>query len=84
MDTSPQSADDLRESRLRSLLKAISYRITGSLTTALLILVVTGEWELALAIGAVEPVVKIIVYYLHERAWQAVPRGTIRRRFMRG
>jgi len=38
----------------------------------------TGEWRLAVAIGAVEPFVKIVIYYLHERLWQLVPRGTVR------
>ena len=75
----PTSPDDLRESRLRSFLKAVTYRVTGTLTTALLVLLLTGEWSVALAVGALEPVVKIIIYYLHERAWQAVPRGAIRR-----
>jgi len=70
---------DLRESRLRSVLKAITYRITGTLTTMGLAYAVTGEVVTALAIGSVEPVVKLVVYYLHERAWQNVPIGTIRR-----
>lgn len=70
---------NLRESRLRSVLKAITYRITGTLTTMGLAYVVTGEVVTALAIGSVEPIVKLAVYYLHERAWQYVPVGTIRR-----
>ncbi|MGB5245400.1 MAG: DUF2061 domain-containing protein [Woeseia sp.] len=69
---------DMRESRLRSILKAITYRITGTVTTALIVFFVTGEAHMAFAIGAIEPVVKIIIYYLHERAWQLVPRGTVR------
>ncbi len=77
------AAEEARESRLRSLLKAITYRITGTVTTALLVLFLTGQWSMALAIGAVEPIVKIVIYYLHERAWQLVPRGTVRRWFSR-
>jgi uncharacterized membrane protein len=73
------AAEDERESRLRSLLKAITYRITGTTTTALLVYFMTGELRLALTIGAIEPIVKIVIYYLHERAWQLVPIGTIRR-----
>lgn len=72
-----------RESPLRSILKAVTYRITGTITTALIALVVTGELTVALAIGTVEPIVKLFIYYVHERAWQLVPRGTIRRRFAR-
>jgi uncharacterized membrane protein len=70
---------ELRESHLRSILKAITYRITGTLTTALLVYFLTGNLQIALAVGAIEPLIKIVIYYLHERAWQLAPRGTIRR-----
>jgi len=69
---------DRKESRLRSLLKAASYRVVGSITTTLLAWIVTGDWKVSLSIGALEPLVKTIIYYLHERAWQQVPRGTLR------
>ena len=72
-----------RESRLRSLLKAISYRIIGTLTTASVALAVTGDATTAIAIGTVEPVAKIVIYYVHERLWQMAPRGFIRRLFGR-
>lgn len=68
-----------RESRLRSLLKAITYRITGTIATALIVLAVSGEITMAFAVGVVEPVAKIVIYYLHERAWQLVPHGGVRR-----
>ncbi len=70
---------ELRESRLRSILKAITYRITGTTTTTLLVFLMTGEWRVALAVGAIEPFVKILIYYLHERLWQLIPRGAVRR-----
>jgi uncharacterized membrane protein len=68
-----------RESQLRSVLKAVTYRITGTITTGLITYAVTGEYLTALAIGSIEPFVKLVVYYVHERAWQRVPIGTIRR-----
>lgn len=64
---------DPGESRLRSFYKAVSYRIIGTITTAAVALYVTGDASAALAIGAVEPLAKIVIYYLHERAWQALP-----------
>jgi len=67
-----------RESRVRSILKAITYRITGTITTGAIVFFVTGKFDLALAVGVVEPLAKILIYYLHERAWQLVPRGTVR------
>jgi uncharacterized membrane protein len=79
-----QSAkDDLRESHVRSLLKAISYRIIGTLTTTGLTFMVTGSARAALTMGAVEPIAKILIYYFHERIWQWAPRGTIRSLFHR-
>lgn len=80
----PISAIRERESRVRSLLKAITYRVTGTLATGTIVFGVTGDLAAALAVGFVEPIAKIIIYYLHERAWQLVPRGTIRRLFLRG
>lgn len=71
-----------RESRLRSLLKAITYRITGTITTAAIVWTVTGELAVAMAVGFIEPLAKIVIYYLHERAWQLVPRGTVRKLFL--
>lgn len=68
-----------RESSLRSLLKAITYRITGTVTTGLITYGVTGELTTALAVGSIEPFIKLIVYFVHERIWQRVPIGTVRR-----
>ena len=70
---------ELRESHLRSLLKAISYRIVGSITTWLLAWAVTGSLSVATTMGLLEPAAKMVLYYLHERAWQLLPRGTVRR-----
>jgi len=40
------------------------------LTTILIVLLFTGEIELAVAIGGVEVVAKLVIFYLHERLWQ--------------
>ena len=69
---------DLKESRLRSLLKALSWRILATLTTGVIAFVITGEMSIAIMIGSVEFVLKFIIYYVHERVWQLVPRGTVR------
>ena len=61
-----------RESRLRSLTKAITYRIVGTAATSAIAFLVTGSPQTALAIGLIDPIVKTVVYYLHERAWLRV------------
>lgn len=68
-----------QESHLRSILKAFSWRILATLTTAGIAFAVTGQIDTALLIGSVEFFMKLVIYYVHERAWQLIPRGTIRR-----
>ena len=75
--------DAYKESHLRSLLKATSWRVIATLTTTLIAYFITGEVETALTIGSIEFVLKFAIYYAHERAWQLVPRGGIRRLFYR-
>jgi len=53
----------------RHLLKTITWRIIATLTTILIVLAFTGNIELSLGAGAVEVILKMILYYLHERAW---------------
>ena len=58
-----------RDSRLRSITKAITYRIVGTIATSAIAYVVTGSPQTAAAIGLLDPIVKIVVYYFHERVW---------------
>ena len=38
----------------------------------------TGDTGKALAIGGTELITKIVLYYVHERAWARIPLGTLR------
>lgn len=69
----------LRESRLRSALKALSWRVVATSTIIVIALFTTGDIEMALEIGFIEFFIKFALYYLHERAWQLAPRGSIRK-----
>ena len=70
---------DMRESHVRSLLKAFSWRVVATFTTALIAYAITGQLDTAITIGSIEFVLKFFIYYMHERIWQILPRGTIRR-----
>jgi len=64
-----------KESHLRSILKGISWRFIATADTVLIVLLITclfGECsiESALKIGAIEFVIKLLIYYFHERIWQ--------------
>jgi uncharacterized membrane protein len=60
------------ETNLRSLLKGITWRITGTLDTILLTFIVTGQLKVAFQVGLFESVTKIALYYIHERVWNRI------------
>ena len=60
------------DSRVRALAKALTWRITATLTTVCIAFVVTGEIGVAMMIGGTEFVIKFFIYYGHERAWNLV------------
>lgn len=63
------------ESNSRSIAKAVSYRILGSLSTAFIFLMFSGNWKLSAGAGALDVVLKLGLYFLHERIWNYVPYG---------
>ena len=63
--------------RLRSLIKAITWRITASLDTFFISYIITGRFEWATSIAFFEIITKSILYYLHERGWNIVNWGRI-------
>ena len=60
---------------VRSLAKALSWRVTGSIDTILLSWLFVGDWSIAAAIGLTEVVTKMILFYGHERVWNRIPLG---------
>jgi uncharacterized membrane protein len=53
----------------RHLAKAITWRVIASLTTFLIGWIVTGSLDFGMTIGAADVLIKIVLYYFHERAW---------------
>ena len=53
----------------------MSWRIVASLTTAVLVFLFTGNVGLSLGVGFFDLVVKIVLYYVHERVWNTVAWG---------
>ena len=66
---------DKHEAHTRSLLKAVSWRVTGSVDTFVISLIVTGRIGLAGTIASIEVLTKIVLYYFHERTWAMIPWG---------
>ena len=53
----------------RHIAKTITWRIIGTLDTITIAWIITGSWEWGLTIGGIEVFTKMILYFLHERAW---------------
>ncbi|WP_235299259.1 DUF2061 domain-containing protein [Portibacter marinus] len=69
----------VEESHLRSIVKGITWRIIASTTILLITYFTTGEMDTAVKVASIEFFIKLLLYYLHERAWLMLPRGTLRR-----
>jgi adenylylsulfate kinase len=63
------------ESHKRTFLKTISWRIIATLTTMVLVFIFTRKLSLMLGVGALDVILKMMFYYLHERAWNKIKYG---------
>ena len=53
----------------RHIAKTITWRIVASTDTLIIAWVITGSWKIGGGIAIIEIITKMILYYLHERAW---------------
>jgi uncharacterized membrane protein len=67
----------LSEKPLRSIVKTVSWRITGSSATFLIAYIMTGNLAIAGVIGIIQMISNTILYYIHERIWNKVSWGRI-------
>lgn len=64
------------EKPIRSVVKAISWRVLGTIDTMLVSLYVTnGEVGTSTAIASIDFVTKMILYFFHERVWNMIKWG---------
>ena len=59
---------------IKSVMKAVSWRIVGTLDTMIISFLITGKVTVALSIGSIEVLTKTILYYFHERLWAHIHR----------
>jgi len=67
------------EKSYRSIVKTLSWRALGTIDTILISYFITGNIGMAAAIGSIELVTKMILYYFHERAWNKSSFGIIKK-----
>ena len=64
-----QEGDTSQEKVSRSLLKAISWRLVGTIDTMIIAYFITGTVSQAISIGFIEWGTKLVLYFFHERIW---------------
>jgi adenylylsulfate kinase len=63
------------ETNIRSIVKGISWRFVATTTTIIIVYVFFGRLDLAIAAGMIETVLKVGLYWAHERIWHKVRWG---------
>jgi len=64
-----------KETNKRSLVKGVTWRVVATTTTMVIVYVFFGRLDLAIATGLLESVLKIGLFWLHEKAWFKVRWG---------
>jgi uncharacterized membrane protein len=63
------------DSNSRSVVKTISWRITGSFSTFVISYLVLGSFLVAGSIATLQVIVNTLLYYIHERVWNQIQWG---------
>lgn len=69
----------IADSRKRHIIKTITWRVIGTIDTILLSWLISGNAMTGLKIGMAEVITKMVLYYLHERAWYRINFGLPKR-----
>lgn len=64
-----------KETKTRSIVKTISWRILATLTTIGLVYIFIGDTTIAFTVGGIEVFLKMLVYFIHERVWDKLKFG---------
>lgn len=64
-----------KESHTRSIVKTISWRFLATVTTMVLVYIFIGDLTIAISVGGIEVILKMLVYFLHERIWDKIKFG---------
>ena len=67
----------MKETNSRSFVKALSWRVIATTITISIAYLFTGEVAVALEIGGLDMVLKLIAYFFHERIWGNIRMGKI-------
>jgi len=65
------------DSIVRSLVKTISWRLTGTLCTFLISFIILGDITISSKIALIQLILNTIMFYIHERIWNIIKWGKV-------
>jgi len=65
----------MKDTTWRSVVKTLSWRITGSGATFLIAWFIAGNFAMASTIAMIQLVANTVLYFVHERIWNQVRWG---------
>lgn len=63
------------DSKIRSWTKSFTWRFIGIIILLPLTYIFTGKWESAAAVTLIFHVLRMVLYYFHERIWEGISWG---------
>ncbi len=67
----------MTESNTRSIVKTVTWRLTGSGATFLISYIMTGNLSVAGTIAVIQMTSNTVLYYIHERIWNRLKWGKL-------
>ena len=62
---------------VRSLVKTISWRLTGTFCTFLISFIILGDITISSKIALIQLILNTIMFYIHERIWNIIKWGKV-------
>lgn len=66
------------ERHSRTITKTLTWRVIATLTTILVVYIIDKDVKSSLVIGVSANLIKLFLYYLHERLWNRIKFGRIK------
>jgi uncharacterized membrane protein len=68
----------MAERKRRSIVKTLSWRFVSIFVTGGIVWLLTGKLIFAVQVGLIDLLIKLFIYYLHERIWNKISYGRLK------
>lgn len=68
----------LKDTHIRSVVKSITWRVTGIIILAIISWMITHDWKAMTLITVIFHGIRVVLYYFHERIWERISWGRVK------